>query len=179
MLRHWEEPYYKNFENMGYKWPKHMPKIRDFFHHYRQHNIPELIPGIREDLLDKLRKIKGLKMGIVTSSPPITTDLTLDALGLTDLFDLVVSEDNSLAPKPDPAYLLKAMEILGVTPEQTIYIGDLPSDLQAAKAAGCQKIGVRWGFGKNRELMKLEDRLAISPRVVFDMISREIAKKFE
>jgi len=176
MIEHWEEPYYVNFINLGIDWydPKIKEDSRNFFREFRGCNVPSIKKGIKEEVLDRIKKIKGLKKGLVTSSPPDTTKLTLKNLKLSRYFNTVICDDDSLEPKPAPDYILKAIKKLRVNPAKSIYIGDLPSDLQAAKAAGCQTIGVRWGFGKYVELFKEEKRVACSPIVLYDMLEREL-----
>jgi len=49
--------------------------------------------------------------------------------------------------KPAPGMLREAMQQFGVTPYQTVMIGDDLRDLQAAAAAGCARILVRSGKG--------------------------------
>lgn len=49
--------------------------------------------------------------------------------------------------KPAPGLLQTAMQDLSATPEQTLFIGDSPRDLQAAQACGCQPILVKTGNG--------------------------------
>jgi D-glycero-D-manno-heptose 1,7-bisphosphate phosphatase len=49
--------------------------------------------------------------------------------------------------KPGPGMLREAMTRFGVSPAQTIFIGDNVIDLQAARAAGCRSILVRTGKG--------------------------------
>ena len=49
--------------------------------------------------------------------------------------------------KPEPGMLLSAMQESAADPEQTLYIGDSYTDVQAALAAGCQPILVRSGNG--------------------------------
>jgi HAD superfamily hydrolase (TIGR01662 family) len=39
--------------------------------------------------------------------------------------------------KPNPGMLQQAMQDAGVTPQQTLFVGDSPEDQQAAQAAGC------------------------------------------
>ena len=48
--------------------------------------------------------------------------------------------------KPSPAMLVELMRELGVTPAQTIFIGDADSDAQAAAAAGCKFIWAKEFF---------------------------------
>lgn len=48
-------------------------------------------------------------------------------------------------PKPHPQMLHEIMDELGVTPEQTVMIGDTTHDINMAKAAGSLSIGVTTG----------------------------------
>jgi phosphoglycolate phosphatase len=48
--------------------------------------------------------------------------------------------------KPHPSMILQAMAEAGVTPEQTVMIGDTSFDMEMAAAAGVQAIGVSWGY---------------------------------
>ena len=51
--------------------------------------------------------------------------------------------------KPRPGLLIQAGQALGVRAEDTVFVGDRDTDLQAAKAAGVQPILVRTGHGKS------------------------------
>ena len=53
--------------------------------------------------------------------------------------------------KPDPAGLLATIEELGSTPERTVYVGDSPGDIHAARNAGCYAVGVSWGYHDPRD----------------------------
>jgi D-glycero-D-manno-heptose 1,7-bisphosphate phosphatase len=54
-----------------------------------------------------------------------------------------------LCRKPQPGMLLEAAEQLGLDPRQSVLVGDRRSDLEAGRAAGCQTILVRTGYGSN------------------------------
>lgn len=47
--------------------------------------------------------------------------------------------------KPKPDGLLQCCSVLGVNPAACVYVGDSPTDGQAAAAAGMPSIGVTWG----------------------------------
>ncbi len=55
--------------------------------------------------------------------------------------------------KPDPAADMEVMRLAGVTPLETIHLGDTASDVQAAKSAGAMAVGVSWGFRTQEELL--------------------------
>lgn len=60
-------------------------------------------------------------------------------------------------PKPFGDGILKCCQEMGVTPDQVIYVGDAPTDAQAAVDAKCRAaIGVLWG-SNNEEVLKNEE----------------------
>jgi HAD superfamily hydrolase (TIGR01662 family) len=112
----------------------------------------------------------GVKIGIVTSSPRPYCEKVLKHCGI-DLADLVCFHDVPHGQrKPHPAPILKSCEMLGITVEDAIAVGDDPKDIQAAKAAGVMAVAATWGC-LNRESL-----LAANPDVVCKSISelREI-----
>jgi HAD superfamily hydrolase (TIGR01509 family) len=62
----------------------------------------------------------------------------LDRLGLTRLFDVVVTSADAGAAKPDPAIFHFALERLRVEPAAALHVGDEPADEEGARAAGMQ-----------------------------------------
>jgi len=65
-------------------------------------------------------------------------------VGLTDFFDFQLSASDVKALKPDPAMFVEAMKQAGVSPEQTLHVGDHPlHDLQGAKNAGIDAVWIR------------------------------------
>jgi phosphoglycolate phosphatase-like HAD superfamily hydrolase len=73
-----------------------------------------------------------------------TTTTTINTT-LYERFRSIRGADNVPAPKPSPAGLLQVCQDLGLDPADCVYIGDSPSDGQAAHAAGMPTIGVTWG----------------------------------
>lgn len=64
----------------------------------------------------------------------------------------VVGADTTPRMKPHPDPLLFAAEAMGVAPEACLMIGDTTVDMQTARAAGAQAVGVLCGFGTRVEL---------------------------
>lgn len=62
------------------------------------------------------------------------------------LVDLTFGERPGVPRKPDPSSVRETMSLLGVSPEETLYIGDSGVDMQTAKNAGLTAVGVTWGF---------------------------------
>jgi len=103
-----------------------------------------LFPGIAR-LLDDIEKA-GLRWGIVTNKAERFTLPLLRALGLADRADCIVCGDTTAYAKPHPAPLLDAMDKVGTTARQCVYVGDDERDVQAAHAAGMRAVVVRYGY---------------------------------
>ena len=116
---------------------------------YKEHN-----DGLHETLeaFDELLAIlpglraEGRKLGIVTAKRHRTVALSLERFPvLRDDFDLIVVHEDTKRHKPDPDPVLLAIERLGGTPAESVYVGDSPFDIRAAKSAGAYAVAVGWG----------------------------------
>ena len=87
----------------------------------------------------------GFTMGVVTSKRHELAQRGLDIVGAAPYLNCLVGMDDCPGHKPEPEPVLMGCELLGVRPEQCVYVGDSPYDVQAGKAAGCTAIGVAWG----------------------------------
>lgn len=99
-------------------------------------------PGMQDVLAEARRR--ELKTGMLTGKGRRSTLITLDALGVTPLLDVVITGDEAPAPKPDPRGILLALAQLGVPPARAVYIGDSLADGGAARAAGCRFAAALW-----------------------------------
>jgi D-glycero-D-manno-heptose 1,7-bisphosphate phosphatase len=78
------------------------------------------------------------------------------------------------ARKPAPGMLVKAMKRYGATPAETVMIGDDRRDIQAAAAAGCRRILVRTGKGRNFECEGIP--AALQPVELYDSFAEAIER---
>jgi len=67
-------------------------------------------------------------------------------------FEIVVGAQQGLPKKPDPAGALLISERTGISPAETIYLGDSDVDMITANAAGMIAVGALWGFRTEVEL---------------------------
>ena len=84
---------------------------------------------------------EGLCLGIATRSHREYAIHSLERYDLLRFFHRVVARDDVPYPKPDPRHLLYTIELLGVEPGDTLFIGDTTTDLQTADAAGVGFVG--------------------------------------
>jgi phosphoglycolate phosphatase len=121
--------------------------LRDIFLDYYEHNIcahTQLFGGMAE-LVAALEQ-RGIQWGIVTNKPHRYTVPLMQALGYAERAACLISGDTCAHAKPHPEPMLKACEIIGVTPEQCLYLGDDLRDMQAANAAAMRGIIARYGY---------------------------------
>lgn len=88
----------------------------------------------------QLLKNKYKKLGIATGRPRIEAEYAIKKNKLQGIFDCIVAMEDVKNGKPAPDSLLAVIKKLGL--KQTVYIGDSPSDVIAAKAAGIPSIYV-------------------------------------
>jgi len=121
--------------------------LRDIFLDYYERNIcvyTRLFPGMAE-LVDEL-EWRGIRWGIVTNKPHRYTVPLMQALGYAGRAACLISGDTCAQAKPHPDPLFKACELIGVSPEQCLYLGDDLRDMQAANAAAMPGIIARYGY---------------------------------
>lgn len=108
-------------------------------------------PGTLE-MLTNLRK-RGHATAIVTSKNAVGTKKAIDMNGMDSLFDCVITADDVICYKPHPEPVIKAMAELGVTPDESLYVGDSTFDFDMANTAGMSVVGMSWGARTRDELV--------------------------
>ncbi len=100
-----------------------------------------------DSLLLKL-KGEGYKIGIASNGNKEIIISKLKSYGLDSVVDSIIGYEQVSRPKPSPEGLLKCLEELNVKPGNALYVGDMESDIRAAKAAGVKIIAVTYGYLK-------------------------------
>ena len=84
-----------------------------------------------------------------------------------------VGDDPARRRKPAPDSVLAAMREMGVTAEETVYVGDSDVDVQTARNAGVACVAVLWGFRDEACLREAGAKLlAHTPQELREMIER-------
>ena len=105
-------------------------------------------PRVRE----MLASLGAWKLAAVTNKRHDTTVEALTVAGLRAFFEVILGGDSVPRKKPAPDPILKAAEVLGVSPAECAVVGDTENDVRAAKQAGARSIGVTWGYGTRGRL---------------------------
>ncbi len=124
------------------------PALAAWWGHYRAHCLDGTrpFPGI-----PALLTRSGRRLAVHTNKPGALARQILAGLGLRDRFAVVTGGDEG-PRKPHPGATLAIMRRLGARPADTVFIGDSPTDVRTARAAGVRMVGVSWGFRPEAEL---------------------------
>ncbi len=105
---------------------------------------------------------QGYRIACVTNKAEAFTIPLLKDKGLFDYFEFIVSGDTCAEKKPHPMPLLHAAELMGVSPDNALMIGDSRSDVKAARAAGFHIFCMTYGYNHG------EDIRDYNPDVIMD-----------
>lgn len=117
----------------------------DFIPYYREHSAEKTRPydGI-VSLLDALKK-HGMRLAVVSNKADAAVqDLCVQYFD--GLFDLAVGERKGMAKKPAPDMVELVLDMLQVSKEDAVYIGDSEVDAATAQNSGLHLCAVEWGF---------------------------------
>jgi pyrophosphatase PpaX len=151
-------------------------------------HVDELVASYREEnerlhdgleafdaVLDVLLRFQaeGRRLGIVTAKRRSTVELAFARFPVLErASDVLVSAEDTVRHKPDPAPILVALDRLSASPSEAAYVGDSPFDVQAARAAGTFAVAVAWGGIHSGERLAVEepDVLVEAPRELLDVL---------
>jgi HAD superfamily hydrolase (TIGR01509 family) len=105
---------------------------------------------------------RGLRLAVASNSTPRIIAETLGAAGLAPLFPVVVGAGGPLRGKPEPDVVLEALAQVQASPEEALFIGDSPYDMEAGERAGVATVGLGRDGGKWR-IERLSELLELPP----------------
>lgn len=98
---------------------------------------------IYEEVVAFARRHAGkVPIAVATGSTRLGAERTLQAVGLSDLIDEVVTADDVACGKPAPDVFLEAARRIEVPPERCVAFEDAPAGIIAAQAAGMRVVSV-------------------------------------
>jgi phosphoglycolate phosphatase len=98
----------------------------------------------------------GVEMAVCTNKPTVFSKKILDFLGLSRHFRAIVGPDLAGARKPEARHLHFTMESVHCTPAETLFVGDMPLDVRAARNSGIDVAVVASGSSSSEQLAAAE-----------------------
>ena len=130
--------------------------VASYRRHYAHENgrNAQVYPGVLEGLASL--RAQGVPLGVVTNKADTFIQPLLEQTGLSGYFEVLVGGDRLPKVKPDPMPLVWACGRLGVSPAETLFIGDSINDALAARAAGCPVFLLPYGYNEDRDVHELD-----------------------
>lgn len=125
--------------------------------------LESLKGDVRPAMVAAIRRLReaGLALAAVTNNVAPMASGDRAELALLDLFDLVVESSVVGVRKPEERFYRIALEGLGVTADECVYLDDLGVNLKPARALGMTTIKV---LDADSALAELEQHLGIALR---------------
>lgn len=125
--------------------PQFEAVFASFKSYYMQHCKDHT--GLYSGIADALKNLKhcGYRMAVVSNKIQSGVDELYNEY-FKDTIEVAIGERPEMSRKPAPDMVYAAIEALGVSREECVYIGDSDVDLATARNAGLPCISVLWGF---------------------------------
>ncbi len=124
----------------------------DFKEYYNEHNTDYTTPyeGMPE-LLKSLQE-RGVKLAVASNKyQAATTKLVKYYYPDIDFVD-ICGQKEGVQIKPDPSIVFGILAEAGVRKQNVLYVGDSGVDMETARRACVDSVGVTWGFRTAKEL---------------------------
>ncbi|MEO6326209.1 MAG: HAD family hydrolase [Thermoanaerobaculia bacterium] len=112
--------------------------------------LTELLPGA--DRVTRVLHERDIALFVVSNKPSDFSEQLLDHLRIGSRFELVLGPDQGFLPKPSPEMLQAVLDDLEEDAQHVLYVGDMPLDVESARAAGMPVAVVPTGSASRKEL---------------------------
>ena len=108
-------------------------------------------PGPGAEAVISFLRRRGIRVGILTRNTRKTVDRALENFRYTRVsdFDVIITRDDPVRPKPEPDGILLAARRMGVETREILVVGDYVFDIQAGIRAGAVTVFLDNGGGEN------------------------------
>lgn len=151
--------------------------LTSFKEYYNEHNCDATIPyeGINE-LLETLSDM-GIKIAVASNKYQEATEKIIKHYFPQIDFIAINGQQEGIPVKPDPSIVFDILSKAQITKDETVFIGDSGVDIDTARRACIDSIGVTWGFRPEKELMEhYADNIVHHPSEILELIKNYTSK---
>lgn len=149
--------------------------LEDYYTIYEQEHVlrVSVYPEV-DSLLKELRRIK-FPAALCTGKSRRAVEISLHQLGWYDVFQTIVTGDDTRKFKPDPEGLNLILSQTRAARDRAIFIGDAPADIAAARNAGIKSGHAAWNHAASLlpPSVPAPDYRFSSPNGVSNLISKQ------
>lgn len=146
---------------------------KDFTVYYNNHNTDYSKPydGIT-DLLDNIQH-EGILIAVASNKYEEATVKLVKHFFPNINFAAINGQREGFPIKPDPSIVFDILTKTGINKQDTLYIGDSGVDMETARRAGVDSVGVTWGFRSKDELEKnLAGTIVSTAQEIFEILKK-------
>lgn len=136
--------------------------LKDFKQYYNEHNTDRTVPydGIPE-LLRQLNE-SGVKLAVASNKYQQATLKIINHFFPDIPWIAIQGQQEGVPVKPDPSIIFMILSEAKIAKQDTIYIGDSGIDMETARRACIDSVGVTWGFRPVKELKEYHANVIIN-----------------
>ncbi|MDE6329526.1 MAG: HAD family hydrolase [Muribaculaceae bacterium] len=135
--------------------PDQIDKLLEYFREYYDEHCTDTTvpyPGMPE-LLDELTS-RGVKVAVATNKYQAAATKIITHYFPDIKFEAVLGQVDDRPTKPDPSIVFAVLNASPTPKREVMFIGDSAVDIETARRACVDSIGVTWGFRPVSELRK-------------------------
>lgn len=127
---------------------------RIFVEYYNQHccDATKPYPGIPELLSDLVSR--GIKIAVASNKYNSAVQTIISHYFPEIPFAAIFGHLEGIPTKPDPSIVFEILTVSPTPKAETVFVGDSAVDIETARRACVDSIGVTWGFRTENELRK-------------------------
>ena len=136
--------------------------LKDFKQYYNEHNTDRTkpydgIPELLQELLDS-----GVKLAVASNKYQQATLKIINHFFPDIPWVAIQGQQEGIPVKPDPSIIFMILSEAKIAKQDTIYIGDSGIDMETARRACIDSVGVTWGFRPVKELKEYHANVIIN-----------------
>lgn len=142
-----------------------------FKEYYDEHccDTTEPYPGITA-LLEELTA-RGINLAVTSNKYQEAVTKIINHYFPDANFRAILGNVDGMPRKPDPSIVFKALSMCPTPKAEVLYVGDSGVDMETARRACVESVGVTWGFRPIHELKEAyADHIISTPSQIIDLL---------
>ncbi len=141
--------------------------------HYDEHccDATKPYPGIEELLADLTAR--GINLAVTSNKYNEAVEKIIHHYFPNANFRAILGSTEGMPRKPDPSIVFKALSMCPTPKAQVLYVGDSGVDMETARRACVESVGVTWGFRSIQELQQAyADHIVSTPAQIIELAEK-------
>lgn len=149
--------------------------LRDFKAYYNDHNTDRTVPY--EGMPELLRTLQdnGVMLAVASNKYQQATEKIINHYFADINWVAVLGQQDDIPIKPDPSIIFMVLSQARISKQETLIVGDSGIDMETARRACVDSVGVSWGFRPVKELKEYHANVIINkPQDIITIIENGI-----